>query len=70
VTSPSGSTQNPPNAGLCADCAHARRIESERSSVFLLCELALTDSRFRKYPRLPVLSCHGYVNKAEASTTE
>jgi hypothetical protein len=70
VTSPSDTTRNRPNAGLCADCAHARRIESERGSVFLLCELALTDSRFRKYPRLPVLACDGYGKKAEATPTE
>jgi hypothetical protein len=25
-----------------------------------MCQLALTDSRFKKYPRLPVLSCAGY----------
>jgi hypothetical protein len=46
--------------GLCADCIHARRITSDRGSVFLLCELSKVDSRFEKYPRLPVLSCAGY----------
>jgi hypothetical protein len=46
--------------GLCADCRHARRIESERGSAFLRCELGLTDSRFPKYPRLPVLACSGH----------
>jgi len=50
-------------AGLCQDCSHARRIESDRGSVFFLCELALTDSRFQKYPRLPVISCIGYEQK-------
>jgi hypothetical protein len=55
--------RNPPNAGLCGDCTHARRIESERGSVFVLCQLALTDSRFPKYPRLPVLTCDGYQKK-------
>ena len=49
-----------PQIGLCADCAHIRRIESDRGSVFFLCQLALTDDRFRKYPRLPVLECAGY----------
>lgn len=47
-------------AGLCATCIHARRIESERASIFWLCELSATDPRFPKYPRLPVLSCSGY----------
>ena len=50
-------------AGLCADCVHGRRVASERGSVFLLCELALTDKRFEKYPRLPVLRCVGYERK-------
>jgi len=53
--------QNPANFGLCADCTHARRIESDRGSVFLQCQLSFTDGRFAKYPRLPVLSCGGYV---------
>jgi len=51
-------------AGLCSDCLHARRIESERGSVFILCNLSQSDPRFPKYPRLPVLSCDGYKKKA------
>ena len=47
-------------AGLCATCLHAQLIESSKGSVFLLCQLSKTDSRFPKYPRLPVLSCAGY----------
>jgi hypothetical protein len=54
---------NKQNAGLCADCQHARRIESDRGSVFVMCELSFTDSRFPKYPRLPVLACDGYERK-------
>jgi hypothetical protein len=57
------SLKNPPphpNPGLCGHCTHARRIESDRGSQFLLCQLAATDSRFAKYPRLPVLCCEGY----------
>jgi GrpB-like predicted nucleotidyltransferase (UPF0157 family) len=50
--------------GLCADCVHARRIESDRNSVFLLCHLSLTDARFPKYPRLPVLTCSGHRSKS------
>lgn len=50
-----------PGAGLCESCHHARPIVNDRGSRFLLCQLALTDSAFRKYPRLPVLSCRGYV---------
>ena len=51
-------------AGLCSDCVHARRVASERGSVFVMCQLSLTDARFPKYPRLPVLSCSGYLRKA------
>jgi hypothetical protein len=57
---------SPPNRknsivpGLCGDCQHARRMESDRGSIFLRCELAQTDNRFPKYPRLPVLVCAGY----------
>lgn len=47
-------------AGLCATCTHVRRIESDKGSIFFLCQLALKDDRFRKYPRLPVLQCEGY----------
>ncbi len=47
-------------AGLCSQCQHARLVESNKGSTFLLCELSKTDSRFAKYPRLPVLSCSGY----------
>ncbi len=57
-------------AGLCADCLHARRIESERGSVFVMCQLSATDANFAKYPRLPVLSCAGYLRKGEAQGSE
>jgi GrpB-like predicted nucleotidyltransferase (UPF0157 family) len=53
--------------GLCSDCLHARRLESPRGSVFILCNLSLTDARFPKYPRLPVLSCSGYRSKSGES---
>lgn len=61
-----GSTEVPKvhgSAGLCADCVHAQRIESARGSVFFLCALSLTDPRFPKYPRLPVISCSGYARE-------
>jgi len=50
-------------AGLCADCVHARGIESDRKSTFILCELSFSESRFPKYPRLPVISCDGFKKK-------
>lgn len=49
--------------GLCGNCQHAQQIESDRGTVFLRCELTLTDRRFPKYPRLPVLVCSGYAKK-------
>jgi hypothetical protein len=55
--------RNSPSAGLCADCLNARRIESAHGSVFMLCELSLTDPTFAKYPPLPVLTCDGYKKK-------
>lgn len=51
------------NAGLCADCAHARLITSDKESTFLQCQLSFTDPSFAKYPRLPVLACSGYARK-------
>ena len=47
-------------AGLCARCKHAQIVVSERGSQFVLCRLSAIDSRFAKYPRLPVLMCPGY----------
>jgi hypothetical protein len=46
--------------GLCATCAHGRRVTSTRGSVFLLCERSQSDPRYPKYPALPVLRCDGY----------
>ncbi len=57
-------------AGLCADCMHARRVESERGSVFVMCQLSATDANFPKYPRLPVLACEGYLRKGEPQGSE
>jgi hypothetical protein len=35
-------------------------MESDRGSVFWLCQLSFEDPQFRKYPRIPVTSCSGY----------
>ena len=45
--------------GLCARCRHSRVVRGARSG-FWMCERALTDPRFARYPRLPVLSCPGF----------
>jgi hypothetical protein len=67
---PSSSREPRPQAGrgLCADCLHSRRIQSDRGSEFLLCQLSFTDQRFAKYPQLPVLSCSGYQKKTAEKT--
>ncbi|HVM75188.1 MAG TPA: hypothetical protein VMT75_06050 [Candidatus Saccharimonadales bacterium] len=49
-----------PALGLCANCRHARQIESPKGSRFLLCQLSQSDPAYPKYPRLPVLRCSGY----------
>ena len=46
--------------GLCEKCAFVRRVENERASIFYLCERSFEDSRYPKYPPLPVLACLGF----------
>ena len=46
--------------GLCATCAHAVIVTSDRGSQFTFCGLSKTDDRFPRYPRLPVMACAGY----------
>jgi hypothetical protein len=58
------------NIGLCATCRHVETIVSVRGSTFYLCQLALTDPRFPKYPPLPVLACEGYEPPAEHAREE
>jgi hypothetical protein len=50
--------------GLCVTCRHARVIESDRGSRFYFCERSKTDPAFPRYPRLPVVACIGYDEKA------
>jgi hypothetical protein len=47
-------------AGLCATCAHVRIVTNDRGSRFYLCELSLTDSRYSRYPVIPIVACEGY----------
>jgi hypothetical protein len=47
-------------AGLCADCQFARMIRSDRGIAFYQCGKSFADSRYSKYPRLPVRACPGY----------
>jgi len=52
-----------PREGLCATCAHARRVVNDRGSVFVRCAYSTVDPAFPKYPRLPVLACSAYVQE-------
>jgi hypothetical protein len=52
--------------GLCAACRHARVVQSSHGSTFYRCQLAETDPRYARYPRLPVLRCAGYAPVSEA----
>jgi hypothetical protein len=53
------------SVGLCATCLQCRRVPSARAT-FYLCERSFQDSRYRKYPPLPVIRCHGYEAVVEA----
>ena len=48
------------HAGLCADCLHARLVQSASGSVYYLCGRSAVDPTFPKYPQLPVAQCEGY----------
>ena len=45
--------------GLCARCTQAHLVRTPRST-FWLCGRARADSRYARYPRLPVLACPGF----------
>jgi len=53
--------------GLCKNCGYCREIKNDRGNAFYLCQLAASDDRFAKYPRLPVLRCAGYIPLADKS---
>jgi len=54
---------NRSTVGLCVDCTNARRVQTNRGSVFVLCDLSRNDPQFAKYPRLPVLACAGHCSQ-------
>lgn len=49
------------NVGQCTFCRYRKTIASARGSQFVLCQLANSDKKFAKYPRLPVTGCSGFV---------
>jgi len=54
-----GTLQHPP-AGLCGRCRHRRTVTSAKGSSFVLCRRSEHETRFPRYPRLPVLECPGF----------
>jgi hypothetical protein len=46
--------------GLCATCQHSRTVTSRKGSTFLLCRRSEQDTRYPKYPPLPMVRCPGY----------
>jgi hypothetical protein len=55
-------TLHPP-AGLCDSCRWQKVIRNTRGSSFSLCQ----NPDLPKYPRLPVLSCPGYEQRATSN---
>lgn len=49
-----------PPVGLCDRCRHQQVVRTTRGSSFSLCRRSKEDTRYPKYPRIPVLSCPGY----------
>jgi hypothetical protein len=58
--------QVPPRAGLCDTCAHQQLVRNTRGSTFSLCRRSREDPAYPRYPRVPVLSCQGYRERAPA----
>jgi len=56
-----------PEAGLCDSCLHQRLVHNTRGSTFSLCERSRYDESYPRYPRLPVLACRGFQERAPAS---
>jgi hypothetical protein len=56
-----------PAVGLCSTCRHCRIVKSVRAA-FYLCERSFVDSRYRKYPPLPVTRCEGHEPRSEDDT--
>jgi hypothetical protein len=49
-----------PAVGLCSACLHAERVVSGRGSVFWFCGYSRIETRYLKYPPLPVLNCSAF----------
>ena len=61
-----GGQLHDPAVGLCAACANVQIVASDRGPRYYLCRLSLTDPAFPRYPRLPVITCRGFVSAGNA----
>jgi hypothetical protein len=50
-----------PEPGMCAACLFVRVNPTRRGTTYLRCGRAAWDARLVKYPRLPVVTCVGFV---------
>lgn len=50
--------------GLCWTCRHSRFNETRRGTAYVRCTRAAWDARMPRYPRLPVVVCAGYEQRA------
>jgi hypothetical protein len=55
--------------GLCARCANAKVVCSDKGSEFLFCLVSYKDPGFPKYPRLPVQDCAGFLEVKSIAAT-
>lgn len=60
----------PPKVGLCRICRYHKIVISTKGSLFVLCQLAKSDSLFAKYPHLPVISCTGFKHQSKEKVAE
>jgi len=54
-----------PAPGLCGDCAHAQRIETQRGTVYWRCH----EPSLPKYPPLPRLECARHQSAQRSTST-
>ena len=61
---------NEHEVGLCATCIWVQIVKNNRGSVFYRCTRADIDSRFVRYPPLPMLRCPGYERREEDESSD
>jgi hypothetical protein len=54
-----------PRGGLCPECAHVKLVPGSNGNTYLLCRLASSDPRLRRYPPQPVVRCVGFRPRGE-----